>query len=100
MADLRAEIYQVVASPKQFLWAPFELAIINIILSVGVMLMCIAVFNLTPFISLVPLVFGHVGLVVAGTRNPHLYTTLVATGRYPMSRKNLAPVSRGVKYIP
>jgi|TARA_R100000687_G_C6445219_1_gene162487 hypothetical protein len=100
MADLSAQIYQVVASPKQFLWAPFELAIVNIVLACVVMIISIMVLGTTPFLSLVPLVCGHAGLVVAGARNPHLTTTLQAAGKYPPSRKNLAKVSKGVKYIP
>jgi len=100
MADLRAEIYQAVANPKQFLWAPFEMAIVNIVLACAVMLLCILVLGLTPFIALIPLIMGHCLLVVLGTRNPHLTTTLQATGKYPMWRKNIAPVSKGVKFIP
>lgn len=100
MADLRAEIYQAVANPKQFLWAPFEMAIVNIVLACAIMILCIAVLGITPFVSLVPLIVGHALLIVLGTRNPHLTTTLRATGKYPQWRKNIAPVSKGVKYIP
>lgn len=100
MADLRAEIYLAVANPKQFLWAPFEMAIVNIVLAVVVMIVSIMVLGMTPFVSFVPLVGGHVALVILGSRNPHLTTTLQATGRYPHRRRNLAPVTTGVKYIP
>ena len=99
MAELRAEIYHSVAAPKQFLWAPFELAIANIILAVAFFLVCVLI-NLVPFLSLLPLAAGHVVLVVFGTRNPHLATTLQSTGKYPPSRRNLARVSHGVKYVP
>jgi hypothetical protein len=101
MSDIRAGIYQVVASPKQFLWAPFEMAIINIVMGIMIMLLCITVFNLTPFFAIIPLIGGHVTLLVLGTRNPHLFTTLKAMGKYPPSRKrNLSPVKVGVKYVP
>ncbi len=100
MAELRASIYQSVASPKQFLWAPFEIAIINIVLSVVVMLLCIAVLTVTPFFALIPLVGGHVALVTIGTRNPHLFTTIQSSGKYPPARKNLTALSKGVKYVP
>jgi hypothetical protein len=100
MNDLKADIYMVVAMPKQFLWAPFEMAIINIILAVAIMLISIAVLGLTPFISLIPLIAGHASLIGIGTRNPHLTTTLQAAGKYPSRRKNISPVSRGVKYVP
>lgn len=100
MQDLKADIYSVVAMPKQFLWAPFEMAIVNIILAIAIMLICIAVLDLTPFVSLIPLLFGHVSLIGIGTRNPHLTTTLQCSGKYPSRRKNLSQVSHGVKFVP
>lgn len=100
MQDLKADVYSVVAAPKQFLWAPFEMAIINIILSIAFMLISIAILGLTPFLSLIPLLLGHVTLIGIGTRNPHLTTTLQSSGKYPMRRRNISPVSHGVKYIP
>ncbi len=100
MNELKADIKLVVAMPKQFLWAPFEMAIVNIAIAGAVMLLCIAVLGLTPFFSLLPLVGGHVLLIGIGTRNPHLTTTLQSTGKYPPRRNNLTRVSRGVKYVP
>lgn len=89
-----------VANPKQFLFAPFELAIVNIVLSVVIMIIAIVIFGLTPFWAIPPLVIGHITLIVLGTRNPHLTTTLQATGKYPMSKPNRMRVRKGVKYVP
>jgi hypothetical protein len=100
MADLRGEIYLAVANPKQFLWAPFELAIVNIVVAAVIMIVCVTVLDVMPFFSMIPLVLGHIGLVIAGAHNPHLTFTLRATGTYPPMRKNLSPVSKGVKYTP
>lgn len=100
MADYRAGIYQTVASPKQFLWAPFELAIINILLAVAVMMLAIAVLGITPFIAMVPLIFGHAALIVAGAKNPHLFYIIQCSGRYRSRQSNIAPVSKGVKFVP
>lgn len=100
MAELKAKILQSVANPKQFLWAPFELAIINILVAVAVMLLCVAVFNITPFFAMIPLVFGHITLVALGARDQHLFTIIRAMGIYPRSRKNLSAISAGVKYVP
>lgn len=91
-------ILQAVANPKQFIFAPFEMAIVNIIFSVMVMLLLIAVLGITPFWALIPLVGGHIALIVFGTQNPHLTTTLRATGVYPPGRKNRVKVKSGVKY--
>lgn len=100
MLDLKAEVYMVVAMPKQFLWAPFEMAIVNIVLSLAFMLMGIMIFQLTPFVALIPLVLGHVALIGIGTRNPHLTTYLQATGKYPPRRRNLQKVHDGAKFVP
>jgi hypothetical protein len=100
MFDMKGKVLPAVANPKQFLFAPFELAIINITISIAVMILSIAVLNMTPFFAMVPLVFGHAALVAFGAKNPHLTTTLRAVGKYPSRRKNLAPVAKGVKYVP
>lgn len=89
-----------VANPKQFLFAPFELAIVNIVLAVGFMLLCIGVIGLTPFWAMIPMVGGHITLVILGARNPHLTTTLQASGKFPWWRRNRIGVKSGVKYTP
>lgn len=100
MSDMRAQIMPVVANPKQFLFAPFELAIVNIVIAIAIMLLLIGVIKMTPFISLLPLVGGHAFLVVLGTRDQHLTTILQASGKYPSRKRNIARVTVGVKYIP
>ncbi len=100
MADLKGGILQSVANPKMFLWAPFELAIMNIILAVAFMLICVAVINVTPFFSMIPLVGGHIALVILGARDQHLFTIVRSMGVYPKNRKNINAVSSGVKYVP
>ena len=100
MNDMKSEIYMVIAMPKQFLWAPFEVAIINIVIAIAVMLVLIGVLGMTPFFALLPLIFGHAALIGIGTRNPHLFTTLQSTGKYHSRRKNLAQTRSGVKFVP
>lgn len=100
MADLRGGILHVVANPKQFLFAPFELAIVNLLLAVAFMMICIAVIGITPFLAILPLLVGHAVLVGLGARSQHLTTIIQSTGKYPGSRKNLSPVSKGVKFVP
>ena len=100
MADQKRRILHAVANPKQFLWAPFEMAIINMIIAVAFMLLCIALLGVTPFFCVIPLIVGHVILVGLGAQNQHLTTTIRAMGKYPGSRKNLAAVKVGVKFTP
>lgn len=101
MQELRARVLTAVANPKTFLWAPFELAIVNIVLAIAFMLLCIAVLGITPFLSFVPLVLGHAVLVALGARDQHLTTVVQASGRYPRHRRhNLARTSKGAKFVP
>lgn len=100
MSELKGGVLQVVANPKQFLFAPFEMAIVNIILSVAFMLICIGVLGWTPFMALIPLIGGHALLVGLGANNQHLTTIIQATGKYPLRRRNIQRVSKGVKYVP
>lgn len=93
-------ILLAVANPKQFLFAPFEMAIVSMVLSIALMLLCIGVIGLTPFWAMIPLVGGHVTLILLGSRNPHLTTTLQATGKYPGRRANRIGMKTGVKYTP
>ena len=100
MEQSQGGILLAVANPKQFLFAPFEMAIVNIILALAIMLLCIGVFKATPFWAIPPLILGHIALIILGTQNQHLTTTLQATGKYPAKRKNIIPVKIGTKYIP
>lgn len=100
MAEVRGIVLQIVANPKQFLFAPFEMAIVNIILAIAIMLLCIAVLGVTPFFSIIPLVLGHAVLVALGARTQHLTTIIQSTGKYPTRRKNLSSVACGVKFVP
>jgi len=100
MNQASSGILHAVAMPKQFLWAPFELAMINIMTSLCVMLLCIGVLGWTPFVSLVPLVGGHAMLVGLSAQNPHIFFTIRAIGKYPGTRKNIASPSVGAKFVP
>lgn len=93
-------ILLAVANPKQFLFAPFEMAIVSMVLSIAFMIICIAVLGITPFLAMIPLLGGHGLLVILGTRNPHLTTTIQASGKYPRRRVNRIGTKIGVKYTP
>lgn len=100
MHDLKSQIYMVVAMPMQFLWAPFEMAIVNIAVSLAVMMACIGFFGITPLAAMAPLVVGHAVLIYAGTRNPHLAATLRAAGKFHSRRLNISRVQCGAKFVP
>ena len=90
----------VVAMPIQFLWAPFEMAMVNMAVSFSVMIACIGLFDITPLAAMAPLVIGHATLIHVGARNPHLATTLSAAGKFHSRRLNISRVQCGVKFVP
>ena len=100
MHETRAKVLRIVASPKEFIWAPFELAIVNIVFALVTMLLMIGVFDITPFFSLAPLIIGHAFLTIVGIREPHVATIIQATGKFGLKSRNLARTSAGRKYVP
>lgn len=98
--QVRAGILRAVAAPKQFLWAPFEMAIINIVMAFVVMLVLIGILRMNPILAMIPLLAGHVVLVLLGAREPHLTAQLRCRVQYPFRRPNLAPVRVGAKFVP
>lgn len=100
MNDLKGGIFQVVANPKQLLFAPFELAIVNLVAAVLFMILCFTVLGWTPFVAMIPLVGGHLLLAGLGAKDQHITTIIQASGKYRPRRKNLTPVSSGVKFVP
>lgn len=93
-------IMNAVAYPPTLLFAPVELAGINMAFNVGGMIIANASFNVTPIIFLVTLVIGHVVSAFAYARDAHIVYIGQAIGRYPLRSRNLVPSEEGVKYVP
>lgn len=98
--DQRGHILVAVANPMQFLYAPFELAIGNVCIGVAVMMVTYLSLGFSPIWGFLFILGGHISLILLGTKNPHLTTTLRATGKYAARKRNLIGVKTGVKYVP
>lgn len=79
---MREPVLKAVAAPKKFLWAPFELGAANLALQLTMMIMCIGIFQMNPFMFLISIIGGHIFLVIYGAKEPHLGSLLKSYGRY------------------
>ena len=98
--EQRGPIFLAVANPMQFVFAPFEMAIANICIGGVLIILLYLLLGLSPIWGFIFIILGHITLIVLGTRNPHLTTTLRATIRHAGKKPNLVGVTTGVKYVP
>ena len=97
---MRAPILKAVAMPPRIFMAPFVLAMANFTIQSAWMFILIGVFGMNPLFSLTTIVLGHVFLVIAGTREPHLSRMLQAWGMNGPATSHNIYKSRGVKMAP
>ncbi len=96
---MREELLKAVAQPPKVLWAPMVPAIINLGIQFPVMFMAMGVADLNPLFFIVLIIMGHVALVFAGLKEPHLSRMLQAYGQTYIKTTNLYPV-KGSKFEP
>ena len=96
---MREPILKAVAMPPRIFWAPFLPAIINLAIQFPFMFMGMGIFEMNPLIFVVPIVFVHVLLVIAGAREPHLSSMVRAYGPMARKKKNIYK-SKGTKLAP
>ena len=96
---MREELLKAVAQPPRVLWAPMVPAIINLGIQFPVMFMAMGVADLNPLFFIVLIIAGHVALIFAGLKEPHLSNMLRAYGQTYIKTVNLYPV-KGSKFEP
>ncbi len=96
---MREELLKAVAQPPRVLWAPMVPAIINLGIQFPVMFMAMGVADLHPLFFIVLIIAGHVALIIAGQKEPHLSNMLRAYGQTYIKTTNLYPV-KGSKFEP
>ena len=97
---MRAPILRAVAMPPRIFMAPFVLAMANFTIQAAWMFILIGIFGMNPLLSLTTIVIGHVLLVIAGTREPHLSKMLQAWGMNGPATSHNIYKSKGVKFAP
>ncbi len=96
---MREPILKAVAMPPKIFWAPFVPAVVNFSMQMGIMVMCLAVFNTNPLWFILPLGIGH--LIIAGYawNEPHMSRMMMTYGPMSSPTKNIYPV-KGHKLAP
>ncbi|MDR2099093.1 MAG: hypothetical protein LBO78_03675 [Rickettsiales bacterium] len=87
---MKEELLKSVASPSQVFYAPFKLAIFNVVANICMMALLLA-FRMFGYIwaPILALVLLHMALILVGRREPHIDTMLIARGRIKRGTKNI-----------
>ncbi len=96
---MREEILKAVAQPPKVLWAPMVPAIINLGIQFPMMFMAMGVADINPLFFIFLILAGHIALVFAGLKEPHLSQMLRGYGQTYIKTTNLYPV-KGSKFEP
>ncbi|MBN2676258.1 MAG: hypothetical protein JXR30_03340 [Alphaproteobacteria bacterium] len=75
---MREPIYKAVASPPTFLWAPLQLAILNLVFNFAIMaiVMGVTLGSVNPLIFTASITFFHLMLIYMHRKDPHMATIL------------------------
>ncbi len=96
---MREDILKAVAQPPKFLLAPMVPGIINLGIQFPMLFMGIGIADMNPLFFGTTIIMAHLGLVVAGVKEPHLSTMMQAYGQTNKISSNLYAV-RGNKFEP
>lgn len=96
---MREVIYRSVAMPPRLFWAPFLPAIANFGIQMPFIFIFIALYQLNPLVVVPFIIGGHILIVIAGVREPHLSNILTSKGKFLGSTKNVIK-EKGFKLTP
>lgn len=96
---MREELLKAVAQPPKVLWAPMLPAILNMGVQFPLMFMAMGVGDVNPMFFVATILAGHMALIFAGLKEPHLSRMLQSYGQSYIKTTNLYPV-RGSKFEP
>ena len=97
---MREPILRAVAMPPRIFLAPFVPAMANFVIQAAWMFILIGMFGVNPLVSLITILLGHIFLVIAGTKEPHLSHMLQAWGTNGPAMSHNIYKTRGVKLAP
>ena len=96
---MREPVLKAVANPPKILWGPFLPVLLNLGLQFPVMFVSIGVFEINPLIFVVSLLLGHMAIVWAGIKEPHISNMIQAYGQNYRVTRNLYK-AKGNKFAP
>jgi hypothetical protein len=87
---VKEEVLKSVASPSQVFYAPFMLAVLNLVMSI-VLIILLLIFRMGGYIwaPILLLICLHIVLIIVGKREPHIDSMLIARGRVKIETKNI-----------
>ncbi len=96
---MREMILKAVANPPKILWGPFLPTLLNVGIQFPIMFMFIGLGDINPLVFVFSIVIVHVGVVLAGAKEPHLSSMIQAFGQTRKVTTNLYAV-KGSKFEP
>lgn len=76
--SIESPIFPSVAYPPTIFMVPMEVAMLNIVGNIIMMLVGVAVFNLNPIPFILTIVLVHVFLAIKTSKEPHMYNMIRA----------------------
>lgn len=97
---MQEPILKAVAMPPRIFWAPFYLAVLNLVVQFPLMLFWVVFAQGSPIWFIFTILIAHIFLIMHSSYDPHLYLMIVAWVRcFPHSTKNTYP-TKGAKFAP
>ena len=93
-------VRKAVSLPGQLLWAPQELALMNMVLHSGMMGFNIALFDVTPLLFIASMVLMHIFLVSVAAKEPHITDVIRAWAFSKQHKTKNLIQGKGNKYVP
>lgn len=80
---MKTQILKAVAMPPKLFWAPMFPACMNFVIQMAIMVILMGAFpgEINPIVFIFTFAVVHVGLIIWGTREPHLSTILPTLGQ-------------------
>lgn len=96
---MREQILKAVASPPKILWGPFLPVLLNLGLQFPVMFTAIGIFDVNPLLFVMTILAVHSGIILWGTKEPHISNMIQAFGQTNRVTNNLYK-TKGNKFAP
>ena len=96
---MREPILKAVANPPKILWGPFLPVLLNLGMQFPVMFTSIGALDVNPLLFVITILIVHGGVILWGTKEPHISNMIQAFGQTRRVSNNLYKV-KGNKFAP
>jgi hypothetical protein len=88
---MKEPILRAVAMPPRLFWAPMAPAGANLGIQLPMALFMQTFSDVNPLWIVITLVLAHIGIIIAGVKEPHLSKMMESQGPFMRSYKNIYP---------